>query len=294
MSFSQDVKAEIISSQYKSACCRRALLNGILSSKANVIDGSVSFNIETAELAGFASTLIKEFFGKDALVAAPAKGGRCKTVTFDSKAARNYLYEINDKEELICAYKCQYCQMAYLRGVFFATGRVSDPAKQFCLEFSLGNRANMFLEMFNEMGLDFKISNRSSEVLLYTKNSSVIEDFFSLAELNNATFAIMNIKIANDLKNNANRLRNFDTVNISKAVDAANAQTTMIKKLHERGLLGSLPDELEQTAKLRLAHPDMSLTQLAIHSVPPISKSGITHRLSKIMKLGEELLKKSN
>ena len=293
MSFSQGVKAEIITSQYKSACCRRAFLNGVISSKANVVDGNVTFNIETAELAGFTVTLIKEIFGKDASVLAPARGGRCKSVSFESKAARNYLAEITEKETLNQTYKCRYCQMAYLRGVFFATGRVTDPAKQFCLEFSLGNRANMFLEMFLELGLDFKISNRSTEVLLYTKNSSVIEDFFSLAELNNATFAIMNIKIANDLKNNANRLRNFDTVNISKAVDAANAQTTMIKNLYKKGLLGSLPDELEQTAKLRLLHPDMSLAQLAIHSVPPISKSGITHRLSKIMELGEELLKKN-
>ena len=293
MSFSQEVKAEIMTSQYKSSCCRRALLNGILSSKASVVGASVVFNIETAELAVFTSALIKEFFGKDTLIAAPARGGRCKTVTFESKAAKSYITGINTNGNVIPYYKCQYCQMAYLRGIFFSTGRVTDPSKQFCLEFSLGKRANIFLKMFEELGLDFKVSNRSGETLLYTKNSSVIEDFFSLAELNNATFAIMNIKIANDLKNNANRLRNFDTVNISKAVDAANAQTTMIKELYERGLLGSLPDELEQTAKLRLANPDMSLAQLAIHSVPPISKSGITHRLSKIMLLGEELLNKN-
>ena len=103
----------------------------------------------------------------------------------------------------------------------------------------------------------------------------------------------MNIKIANELKNNANRLRNFDTVNITKAVDAANSQITVIRELYDRNLLGSLPSELEATARLRLENPDMSLAQLAIHSVPPVSKSGITHRLQKIMEFGERLLKKN-
>ena len=65
-------------------------------------------------------------------------------------------------------------------------------------------------------------------------------------------------------------------------------------KLVENNLFNFLPDELQETAKMRLKHPDMSLNQLSIHSVPPISKSGITHRMSKIMKLGKELLTKYN
>ena len=92
--------------------------------------------------------------------------------------------------------------------------------------------------------------------------------------------------------NNANRLRNFDTVNILKAVDAAAPQLAVIKELEELELLPLLPDELEDTAKLRLKYPDLSLTQLARISGPPLSKSGITHRMAKIIKLGKELIAK--
>ena len=105
---------------------------------------------------------------------------------------------------------------------------------------------------------------------------------------------VTDIKIANEFMNNANRLRNFDTVNISKAVDAASPQYALIKKLVENDLFNLLPEELQETAKMRLKNPDMSLNQLAIHSIPPISKSGITHRMSKIMKIGKELLTKYN
>ena len=137
-----------------------------------------------------------------------------------------------------------------------------------------------------------KTITRGKENLLYTKNSNTIEDFFALAELTDATFKIINVKIANGLKNEANRLRNFDTVNISKAVAAADNQFKIINELNKRKLLNSLPEELISTAKMRLENPDMSLSQLALHSTPPISKSGITHRMSRIIRIGEELLKK--
>ena len=61
-----------------------------------------------------------------------------------------------------------------------------------------------------------------------------------------------------------------------------------ILQLEESNLLSSLPDELERTARLRLLYPDLSLTQLAAVSVPPISKSGLSHRLKRIMDFCEE------
>ncbi|MBQ9070297.1 MAG: DNA-binding protein WhiA [Clostridia bacterium] len=294
MSFSSDVKDTVINSPYKSSCCRRALLQGILAAKGYVAnDKYVYINFEKKNTIDLVLTLIKEFYGKDAEIESLPKGGRGKRIVFDSKAAKRYIEEISENS-LSFASKCTACQGAFLRGVFLASGRVSDPNKQFCLEFSLGNRIEAFLECFEELGLDLKINERKTERILYTKNSSVIEDFFVGAELNDTAYTFMNIKIANEFLNNANRLRNFDTVNISKAVNAANPQYQLIKKLTENNLIGLLPEELHDTARLRLENPDMSLSQLARCSIPPISKSGITHRMQKIMKLGTELAIKYN
>ena len=49
-------------------------------------------------------------------------------------------------------------------------------------------------------------------------------------------------------------------------------------------------DELEATARLRLQHRDMSLSQLAALITPKISKPGLSHRLKKITELAKELL----
>ena len=294
MSVSYDIKKTIMDSQYRNVCCRRAMLNGVLASKASLGEGKrVYITLEKEEQVSFLSGLVHEFYGKELISEISSRGGRGKKVYFESKSANAYVAGLDDAKSLYNE-KCQGCTASFLRGVFFATGRFSDPAKQFCLEFSLGNRILRLSEVFNELGLEMKNVARRAENILYTKNSSVIEDFFATADLNDTAYEIMNIKIRNEFLNNANRIRNFDTVNISKAVDAAAPLLMIIQELESHKLLGMLPEELADTAKMRLEYPDLSLSQLARLSVPPISKSGITHRMSKIMKLGRELLVKYN
>lgn len=292
MSVSYEVKKIIISEQYRNICCRRALLNGILAAKAIIgEDNNIYINLDKEEQVIFIASLIKEFYGKEITASSSQKGGRGKRFFFDSKSARNYISSLSEEGTLFID-KCKSCTASFLRGAFLGCGRFSDPEKQFCLEFSLGNRIYLFLKLFNSLGINMKSVVRRKENILYTKNSSVIEDFFATAELNETAYTIMNIKIRNEFLNEANRIRNFDTVNISKTVDAATPQLAIIEKLNEHKLLEMLPEELIGTAKLRLAYPDFSLSQLARLSVPPLTKSGITHRMSKIMKLGKEILAK--
>ena len=61
-------------------------------------------------------------------------------------------------------------------------------------------------------------------------------------------------------------------------------------QLAKRGLLSSLPEELERTARLRLEHKDLSLSQLAPLCVPPITKPGLSHRLNKIVQIADRML----
>ena len=62
-------------------------------------------------------------------------------------------------------------------------------------------------------------------------------------------------------------------------------QIDAINKLIECHKYESLSAELEQTARLRLENEDISLAELARLHEPPISKSGLNHRLEKICEL---------
>ena len=292
MSFSSTQKSEIINYVYKSACCRRALLSGILFSRAVAFDGDgIAFNLEKLEFAEFAARLIKEFYGQTATVARPKSGGRCVRVEFKSKSAAKYIANITSSADLFLS-KCPSCTSAFLRGVFIAAGRISDPMKQYDLELSLGERAPILADFLGELGVVPLVSHKSTGDVLYYKNSSLIEDFCALAAMNTAAFAVMNAKIKSDIRNNANRIANCETNNIGKAVNASMKQIDTLIMLERAGLFSSLPEELEATARLRMEHRDLSLSQLAAISVPPISKSGLSHRLAKIMELAEQLLHK--
>ena len=76
MSFSSEQKREITESTYKSSCCRRALLSGILFAKGSVNGKRVTIAFDKAEYADFTSNLIHEFYGKEGDIFRYSKGGR--------------------------------------------------------------------------------------------------------------------------------------------------------------------------------------------------------------------------
>ena len=56
----------------------------------------------------------------------------------------------------------------------------------------------------------------------------------------------------------------------------------------EVGRLASLPEPLQVTAMVRYRNPDATLDELVRLHEPPISKSGLNHRLKKLLEEAEE------
>ena len=94
---------------------------------------------------------------------------------------------------------------------------------------------------------------------------------------------IMSAKLEKDLRNSVNRRLNCDSANVDKAVEAAQGQLESIRKLEKAGILENLPEKLQQTAALRLANPELTLSELAAEFDPPVTKSCLNHRLRKLM-----------
>ena len=289
MSFSGEQKNEIILQTPKSVCCRRAFLQGVLAARAADNCGEITLSVEKIEYANYISELVKEIYSKDSRVYSSQNGGRRKLLSFSSAAASKYLTSYNSGELVLTA-KCSQCKSAFFRGLFFAAGRISDPLKQYSLEFSSPNSAERLKEVFESYGFEPRISEKPHEKVIYFKNSTQIEDFFAIAAMNSTTFTLIDAKIKRELRNNANRVANCETNNISKAVSTSINQIELIRELMRRGLMSYLPEELEMTARMRLEHTDLSLSSLAALITPPISKPGLSHRLKRISELAEELL----
>ena len=273
----------------KNSCCRRALLSGILSTKA-VADGiCVTVTLEKNEFCDFCAQLIYEFYGVRADIASSASGGRCKRLSFTSKAASKYVAALSDGRALFSK-KCPACSVAYLKGAFLACGTISDPKKQYSLELSPTFNHELLLDFLGEQSFFPGVAERKGKTVLYFKKAAEIEDLCGFLGLTDAMFEITNTQIEREFLNNTNRVVNCETNNIGKSVSATGKQIEAIRKLIDRNLLSSLPEELEYTAKLRVENDSLSLSQLSKLFSPPISKSGLSHRLSKIIEISDQLL----
>ena len=299
MSFSSEQKKEITDHIYKSACCRRSLLSGILFAKGRVDGKTVLMSFDRVEYADYTSHLVHEFYGKESEIFRHSKGGRSITISFSSPSAVKYLSEIDNLGEGydlcdIITQRCASCLPSFLRGVFLASGRLSDPKKQFSLEFTLCNRAEKYKKILEDLSLTPLISHKKTGDVVYFHKGDEIESFYGHAGLNRVVFDIIETKIKSLARRESQRYLNCVTSNYDRMAAVSERQIGIISRLEETKLLSSLPEELEETARLKLRYPDLPLSALAAQMTPAISKSGLSHRLKKIEEIGARLLNLSD
>jgi len=109
-----------------------------------------------------------------------------------------------------------------------------------------------------------------------------------------ASFDLQNFSIEREIRNNENRATNCVTRNISRSVDATRRQIEAIEALMSNDKLHLLGADVEYTARLRLENDSASMAELALLHEPPISKSGLNVRLSKILAAAEEIKKNTS
>ncbi len=295
MSYTSDVKKELFLALPKKGCCRRALLFGIFALRALESLGAVTLSLSGDEMRSF---VLRELCDHYAVTPSVTRsGGRSGyTLTFRQKAIAAYV------EGLSCGspidrlpFKlCDECKTAFLRGIFFAAGRVQNPEHTYHLEFSAGERRQALASFLSELGYPPKSTDRRKEKLLYYKDNQSVGDLLSMIGLSRAAFLVINTAIEKQYRCEASRRANCETGNIKKAVEASLQKIELLEALFASGKASHLPPELYETARLRLEYRDLSLSQLAMQMSPPITKSGLNHRLEKLTEMAKQLLHAGN
>ena len=291
MSFSSNVKEAICGDAIRGTCCKKAFLAGVLAARGRLEDEEVHIRIADKTVLHYVLSLVGEVYGKTAEVRPVPFGGRNRDLVFSAKSAARLLEAVEDGDaEQIMAGKCPSCKTRFLQGLFVSAGRVSDPAKQNFLEFSVDERADLIEEMLWSYDMHPRLYVRRNEKLLQMKDGESLEDFFGLLGMNHFFFMVTDTHMENMVKAEAQRNFNCDTMNIDRALSAAARQAKMIQKLKDKGLLDTISADLQTTALARLAHPDLPLSALAEVMEPPLKKSCLAQRLRKIEQLAKDLL----
>jgi len=299
MSFSFDTKNELCRLSVQRSCCARAEAYGILL-YCNIFN-TTEVRIIT-ENRNFAARLPKLFHRAfnlrfDRQPEEDAPGKLVFQITEQAKLNRiiNLLgYEPKQNLALHINFgilEDECCRAAFLRGVFFAGGSITDPLKRYHLELTTSHlQVSRELEvLLRESGYPPKSIGRNGSYITYFKQSDQIEDFLTLIGAPVAAMNIMSAKLEKDLRNSVNRRLNCDSANLDKAVSAAQEQLEAIRKLEAAERLEQLPKKLQETAQMRRNRPELTLSELAEEFNPPLTKSCLNHRLRKLMELAAEI-----
>ncbi len=187
---------------------------------------------------------------------------------------------------------CDTCLNALLRGIFISCGHITDPAKQYHLEFVLDSpeRARVLFSLISAFGIHANEYQRKGKYVVYIKASDSISELLAAIGANTAAFDIINNRILTGMTSDVTRAVNFDTANIKRLSSAYERDIEAIRYLSEHDKLDKLPPHLYETAILRQKYDYMSLAELGSHHSVSISKSGVKHRLAAITKIYNDII----
>lgn len=294
MSFSGDVKEELVKVLPGENHCRMAELSALLKFYAK-IEKNPSYKIilpgENTYAQRKCFTLLNKTFNIRADISQEAEGLK-KTQELTGVDA---VFEKLDMDSPMNLLDRECCKRAYLRGVFLATGFINDPAKAYHFEVLSQEEeyTKLLTYLLSQFNINPKRSVRKKRDVIYLKEAEGIIDVLSVLGAHKSMMDMANARIVRNVRNEVNRRNNCDTANITKAVNAAAKEIEDILFLKNTIGLDALPDTLREIAVLRLEYPESSFTELGKLLDPPVGKSGVNHRLRKISEFaGKEREKK--
>ncbi|MBR4670026.1 MAG: DNA-binding protein WhiA [Butyrivibrio sp.] len=312
MSFSSDVKEELVGHVGTSRHCQLAEIAAIISAIGYVevsSDGQKKLFLQTdnEQIVRKFFTLLRKAFNigtsileKDADI--KANGRIYRPVPIEESVLEACLRavklvtpegELKDIREGISPMvtKNSCCKRAFIRDSFLCLGSISDPNKGYHLEFVCDHevQAMRLQEMIESFDIEARIVKRKKYYVLYVKEGSGIVDLLNIMEAHVSLMNLENLRIVKEMRNSINRRVNCEVANITKTVNAATKQIEDITYIRDHYGFDNLQDSLREMAEVRLEHPDATLLELGSYLEPPVGKSGVNHRLRKLSELAEKL-----
>ncbi|MGN1059120.1 MAG: DNA-binding protein WhiA [Clostridia bacterium] len=305
MSFSSEIKQELCRLPLDSPCCQRAELAGLTALSGTLLSesdgGGLRLRTENAAVAQRAYALLSGLFSVHPKRTAARKKSEGYIHTLHLYQDQSYVRIMKalgfwrDGRVKFCAdpfvtgESC--CRRAFLRGAFLGGGSASAPQKSYHLEIETHYQglAHDVLQLFADEELAARSVMRKSNYVIYIKDSEEIADALTALGATDSALSLYHIKIEKDMKNKVNRRVNCETANLTKTANTAALQIMAIHKVMASPAAASLSPGLLELAGLRLENPEASLSELAAMLDKPISKSGVSRRLQKLVVMAEKL-----
>lgn len=281
MSFSSEIKEILCKTQYECPSCRLSELSGFFACAGKNTDDEIRFSVSNKTLSERIITSLKNELG-----IVPKYEGRRAVI---NGADYKKLYTEISGDVII--YEC--CKIAYIRGAFLGGGSVNAPDKKYHIEFGAktDSDAQKISEILEEFDFRPKITHRKEKTVVYIKESSQIAELLGYISNGRAGLEFLSVQVEKELKSSAQRQVNCDSANLEKLAKASSKHITAIKQIKAARKWSALPEVLREIGELRLKNPDLSLEALGKMTEQGIGKSGVNHRLNRIVEYAESIRK---
>lgn len=285
MSFSSEIKEKLCKTEYICGGCAAYEAGGALGFGGSVGETEIKFATEKSFAAERVQKSILTAFGINLPIAGTSRVFRINTD--DVHQVENITDGISQAGGI--PFSC--CRASFVRGAFLGGGSVTDPQKEYHMEFDTRSRENAErLQSFLEYdGFSSKITSRKGYYVVYIKGSEEIADILGYMGAPQGALELFSIQIEKEMRNTINRRVNCENANTNKAAKASSKHLYAISRIKKAKKWNKLPDVLKEIGELREEYPEDSLKELGEKTNPPIGKSGVNHRLNRILEFAENL-----
>lgn len=174
---------------------------------------------------------------------------------------------------------------AALRGALLAGGSVSSPRREAHLEIRLPSTPAMLdlADLLRSGGRTVLADEDRDRVVAKSRDDLVW--ILEQAGAPQAAAVHRRRHHDRDLRNRATRLANADAANVARAVDAAQDQVRALQELVDAVGWDVLPEDLRAVGLARLVNRSASLAELGRLVDPPLAKSTVHRRLTRLREL---------
>lgn len=244
--------------------------------------------------------MIKMSFSTDIKEKLEAAGYECNQCVYAEAAGKLAVMIEEDGEYEAFKERMNYgdiegadcCERAFLRGAFIKGGSVSDPEKSWHLEIDAHHykEADFIAELLKKREIHCGISERKGRYAVYIKDCDSIAAVLGTIGAGADALKLFNLQAERSVRNNINRKVNFESANLGKSIKAASKHIKAINAIKQAGKWDKLPEVLKEIGELRIENQEASLKELGEMINPPIGKSGVNHRLNRLLEAAQGLL----
>ncbi len=280
MSFTTNVKSEIINVSFPDLEQKEYILKGLLSANLKIFEDRFELTGKNEEVNNFLNSLYIDVYNKDI--------HKCTKEEF-SNLFRNF----DEHKYMIPNIKLSNYNLlkCFLIGVYLGAGSLTDPETRYHLEMRTGSEKLSYfvINILDKFDIKAKINVRKANYYVYIKEAEHISDFLKLCGATHALLQFEDLRVVKDVRNTINRKVNCELANLNKVILTGVKQQEDILLVKEKMGLQSLPKKLYDVAIIRLEDEQLSFNEIGEMLTPKISKSTVCKRLGKISEIAEEL-----